>query len=151
MAKQVVVFCDRGYQQKCKGFPCKNTSTSIDVIQWNGCEGTHVETINVTGWTPGQLQQLRACVEILSSSDAHLQAAIPDFSLRQFHFLHQLIGPDRVKAYYPLDTIRHYRRRLRNLGFEYPPRPSVPGPGRPRIQSDGTACGDSVAAGCPGL
>ena len=65
--------------------------------------------------------------------------ALPDLqkigkkSLQLFHLLHQLLGPEEIKSIYSLGTIRTYRRELRSVGFDYPMRPHIPGPGRKRV------------------
>lgn len=56
--------------------------------------------------------------------------------VRIFHLLHSIFGADGIKRFYSKDTIRIYRRRLREAGFDYPVRSVPVGPRQPRIERD---------------
>jgi len=56
--------------------------------------------------------------------------------VRIFHLLHSIFGAECIKRFYSKDTIRIYRKRLRDAGFDYPVRSVPVGPRQPRVVRD---------------
>jgi len=61
---------------------------------------------------------------------------IPYKPVRIFHLLHSMFGSEGIKRFYSKDTIRIYRKHLRDAGFDYPVRSVPVGPRQPRVERD---------------
>ncbi|ACH39153.1 hypothetical protein Gbem_2140 [Citrifermentans bemidjiense Bem] len=138
MAKKECFHLSRG--GSCELPSCDYKRVELQIVDWTGCNGNgRDESFDVSTWTPEQFAAHHAFVNLTAGTPTAFDKELEGISeppLRLFHLLHSLFGSEGVKRVYSLPTIRNYRRRLRDAGFDYPSRHVPTGPRKPRAMKD---------------